>query len=489
MLHPPLPSRRVITLLLALVLGASTLMIPVAIGATTPSSSSTTTTSSIVTTTTIPAAAILAPGQTLLPGQELLNSAGVAFAQLTMKGDFILHNGTSIPWHSKTKKGAVSITMQRDGNLVMRNAKGKALWSTKTSGGGNRLQLDALGNLDIVSSGQLLLWRNGAVTTNTVSNLGSGQALKAGQYLVSLDGTQRAALSSTGAFFDSPTASTGSVGWVTPNAGGTELYMNPNGNLELKDVANHVLWSTLTSRYRGAQLQLLNSGVLQLVTPNNVAVWHVSQSVAPVTSSALGSKIIASAESYDQYAKHPVAERPMGSECNPFTKLLGWGTPTYRIGSTSFACPSGTRSESWCSDFGTYLWRKAGVVSTGLTAWSYSFVEYGLLHNTFKLGSLNHPQVGDAMVFGSYNTRDPYAGYGAHVGLVAAVKGQQIAMVSGNWNEAVVLTGFFNPSSFDNGQGYPIIGYISPFVSSTATSTTSTSTTLPATTTTTYRTP
>lgn len=487
MLIFPSSLQRTLALASPLVVACSALLLPSALGATTPT---TTTVLSMVTTTTFPASATLRPGQSLTLGQELLNPGGIAFAQVTMKGDFILHNGATVTWHTKTSnKGVASITMQNDGNLVMRNAKGTALWNSHTSGGGNFLELDPLGNLDILSSGNLVLWSNGKSTTNTVSDLGPGQELRAGQYLVSLDGTQQAALSATGALFDAPLAQQGSVGWVTPVDGGDNLYMNPDGNLELRDASNNVLWSTLTAKYPGTQLQILNSGVLQLVTPKNVSVWHVSQSAAPVLSTALGAKVVSIAESFDQYSKHPVVETPRGSECNPFTKALGWGATSYRVGAKMVACPSGTRSESWCADFGTWLWRHAGAVSTGLTAWSYSFVRYGLDHNTLKLGSMNHPQVGDAIVYGAYNTKNPYAGYGAHVGFVAAVKGRQIEMVSGNWNEAVVLTGFFTPSSVNNGSGYPIIGYISPVkntqtTTTTTTTTSTTTTTVPVTTTT-----
>jgi CHAP domain len=463
------------------VIGACALIAPTTIGATTP----TTTTPGSTTTTTIAASAMLHPGQSMVLGQDLLNPAGVAYAQFTMKGDFILHSGNLVTWHSKTtNKGGTTITMQLDGNLVMRTATGKVLWASHTSASGNWLELDPLGNLDIFSSGDVLLWTNGKLTTNTASDLGPGQELITGQYLVSLDGSQQVALSSLGAVFEAPLVNPGSVGWTSPVAGGTNLYMNPNGDLELRDTSNHVLWSTLTAHHPGTQLQVLNSGVVQLITPNNLAIWHVSPTTPPVISTALGAKVVSIAESYDQFSKHPVVETPMGSECNPFAKYLGWGTPTYTVGSKSVSCPAGTRSQSWCADFGTWLWKTAGAVSTGLTAWSYSFVQYGLAHNTFKLGALNHPQIGDAIVFGTYNTKDPYSGYGAHVGFVAAVKGNRIQMVSGNWNEAVVLTGFFDPTTSGNGSGYPIIGYISPVKSSSTTTTTTTTTTTPVTTTT-----
>jgi hypothetical protein len=112
------------------------------------------------------------------------------------------------------------------------------------------------------------------------------------------------------------------------------------------------------------------------------------------------------------------------------------------------------------------VWALAGIDTTGITAWSYTFIDWGEAHpGSLKLGATNNPEPGDAVVWGDTST-----GYGQHVGIVVGVSQGEIDMVSGNSGppidaqgdvDAVWETGYFNPatSSID---GYPIIGYVSP---------------------------
>jgi len=162
----------------------------------------------------------------------------------------------------------------------------------------------------------------------------------------------------------------------------------------------------------------------------------------------LAATIVAIAQGQDQFAAK-VAETPAGSNCNPYTAYWGRGV--------SKGCAGGTSAEAWCSDFAEWVWVNAGADVTGISGWSYSFVDNGTAHGTFKPGATNNPQPGDAVVFGDAKTK-----YGSHVGIVTAVNGSgQIDMVSGNWGDAVMDSGFFDPAG-QNGAGYPIIGYITP---------------------------
>jgi CHAP domain len=162
----------------------------------------------------------------------------------------------------------------------------------------------------------------------------------------------------------------------------------------------------------------------------------------------LAATIVAIAQGQDQFAAK-VAETPAGSNCNPYTAYWGRGV--------SKGCAGGTSAEAWCSDFAQWVWVNAGADVSGISGWSYSFVDNGIAHGTFKPGATNNPQPGDAVVFGDAKTK-----YGSHVGIVTAVNGAgQIDMVSGNWQDAVMDSGFFDPAG-PNGAGYPIIGYITP---------------------------
>lgn len=166
----------------------------------------------------------------------------------------------------------------------------------------------------------------------------------------------------------------------------------------------------------------------------------------------LPASIVAIAQGQDQNGAK-VAETPAGSNCNPYTAYWGRGSST--------GCAPGTSAEAWCADFAEWVWANADADVAGIDGWSYSFVDYGIAHGTFKAGATNDPQPGDAVVFGDAATQ-----YGSHVGIVTAVNGAgQIDMVSGNWGDAVIDAGFFNPAG-PNGAGYPIIGYVSPVAAS-----------------------
>ena len=163
---------------------------------------------------------------------------------------------------------------------------------------------------------------------------------------------------------------------------------------------------------------------------------------------AVVQRIVQIATGQDQYFA-ATTEDPMGSNCNVFTAY--WGR-----GSTS-GCAPGTSAEEWCSDFAQWVWQNAGVDTSGITAWSYTFVDWGMSHvGAFKAGATNDPEPGDAVVWG-----DQSSSYGAHVGIVIGVSAGQIDVVSGNWSDRVWDQGYFDPST-STVSGYSIIGYISP---------------------------
>ena len=99
--------------------------------------------------------------------------------------------------------------------------------------------------------------------------------------------------------------------------------------------------------------------------------------------------------------------------------------------------------------------------TTGITGASKTFVTWGRAHHTFLQGTKVMPAVGDAVVWGVLNPL-----WGAHVGIVVAVSGKKIDVVSGNSGpyavaSAVWRSGLFAPDS-QTAQGDPIIGYVSP---------------------------
>lgn len=172
-----------------------------------------------------------------------------------------------------------------------------------------------------------------------------------------------------------------------------------------------------------------------------VTSWQLARSVAPVDGQAgsvtmgamniartapcssppppppngnLGAAIasVATAELNNSSHNHEVG----GYNCNYYSAVLG-------VGGTG--CSNGWRTEEWCADFGTWVWRQAGAISGGLTPAAASFFSYGRQHGTWHT---SNPQVGDAVVF-DLNSSGTFA---SHVGLVTAVSGATVTMISGN---------------------------------------------------------
>src|SRR5581483_732914 len=108
-----------------------------------------------------------------------------------------------------------------------------------------------------------------------------------------------------------------------------------------------------------------------------------------------------------------------GYNCNYYSTQLGAGT--------AGACSNGWRTEEWCADFARWVYGKAGAKTTDLTAAAASFWTYGQHFGTWHSG-LSGVKVGDAVVF----DLDKSADWASHVGLVTAVSGSTITMISGN---------------------------------------------------------
>lgn len=149
-------------------------------------------------------------------------------------------------------------------------------------------------------------------------------------------------------------------------------------------------------------------------------------------------------------------ENPMGSGCNKYTGAL--------YGATS-GCASGYGNKgawgtwAWCSDFATWVWKQAGIDTSGLNSGAISFYNYGVAHGTWHpAGSGYTPQPGDAILYG-INSAHSYA---AHVGIVANSSGPGV--VQGNWDYNYPNAAKWGVAWDGNGVdvGASISGYVSP---------------------------
>jgi hypothetical protein len=127
---------------------------------------------------------------------------------------------------------------------------------------------------------------NQAPNPDLGTTLGVNQSIKAGQYLLSSDGSYKLNLSSNG-FLDVINSS-GSDVW-SPNTeqtgSGNFLVLQSDGNLVLYTSSNQPIWNAATYGRGGTQLVMQTDGNLVLYTSSNTPVWSSWYGLEPVNAS------------------------------------------------------------------------------------------------------------------------------------------------------------------------------------------------------------
>lgn len=108
----------------------------------------------------------LSSGETLVAGQQLQSTDNrFVFVFQPGDGNAVLYwaSGTYLGWNSNTAGGtSLTLTMQTDGNLVMKNYLQNTIFQTNTGGNpGAVLVMQNDGNLVVYSSGGTPLWNSG----------------------------------------------------------------------------------------------------------------------------------------------------------------------------------------------------------------------------------------------------------------------------------------------------------------------------------------
>lgn len=219
----------------------------------------------------IPRGGSLAPGRSIAHGPH----------RLTMRrsGNLVQDvrvNGHRFPvWSSGTTTPGARLVLQRDGNLVIRDRRGRPQWSTRTRGtGASSLSLQSGGRLLLRSRQRRILFATGGVgypyhagpgthTLNRDLGLRPGDELRRGRatLVMRLDGNL--------ALYRR-----GKLRWSsgTGGHGGAFAQLRRDGNLVVATPHGKVLWSSHT-RDRGARLVLGPRGRLVLRSRAGKRVW------------------------------------------------------------------------------------------------------------------------------------------------------------------------------------------------------------------------
>ena len=201
----------------------------------------------------------LRAGQQLTEGGGELRSPSGAFILVTAEGALTLSENADTSdttgvgeavWEvgaTATEAGRYRrsrVVMQRDGDLVLRDGRGRVLWRSGTAGTGraNRLTLSDRGNLDIRTRRGKVVWSSH--TTSVL--LAPGQVLAAGHYLRYRP--------------------------LHTHRPWTQLTMQRNGRLVLT-IGRRAVWHAPTAA-PGSYLRLARGGDITIEAPNGRRLWH-----------------------------------------------------------------------------------------------------------------------------------------------------------------------------------------------------------------------
>lgn len=221
----------------------------------------------------------LESGDSIGEGDSILSS-GRQSALWIHSSNPILYNSSEKVWTPGIAGNDTDLlTMQSDGNLVVRNSHGAAIWDSGTWGNpGAYAMLQEDGNLVIRDSDGDSLWASNTsrlpVGTKRVNQImpGAWRAIFPGQTLETPDRRHRLSLQHDGnlvlrrdghAVWDSGT-------WGK-NPG--RLVLQHDGNLVLRDKNGRALWNTNTPGKGPARLKMQSDGNLVLRHFNGRATW------------------------------------------------------------------------------------------------------------------------------------------------------------------------------------------------------------------------
>lgn len=218
----------------------------------------------------------------------VLRTEGFTYvAGVTLKPGQVLSSATAL----RSSTGAYVATMQADGNLVITTSGGTRLWTSATSGPGNRLQVRADGNVVILRTNGTVAWSSGtngwAGGMLTLTNDGllqvrqgattvwdhrgvrydrmlAGQVLRPGESIVSTNGAWSLVMRTDGNLV--LTSAKGVRRWAAFTTGsGNAATMQTDGNFVVRNSRGVTQWSTRTS---GA------GSVVRVVGTGNAAVYR-----------------------------------------------------------------------------------------------------------------------------------------------------------------------------------------------------------------------
>jgi hypothetical protein len=226
----------------------------------------------------------LVGGEELRGGQRIVSDTGGYSFQMQTDGNAVVYDSRGgAVWSTGTAGRGDRVLMQTDGNMVVYSARGTAIWTTQTTNeAGATLIIQGDGNLVVYRENGSPAWasRTGRVIPEPVTDtLFAGQTLRPVHQLTSANGRFRAVMQSDGNFVGYGPQG---VVWAIGSTGaGNRLALQGDGNAVLYGANDSVKWNSGT-RGSGLRLGVNNSGSLIIVAKDDSVLW-TSQAAFPST--------------------------------------------------------------------------------------------------------------------------------------------------------------------------------------------------------------
>lgn len=215
----------------------------------------------------------------ILGGQELTSVDGSFHWVMQSDGNLVLYNKNGLAlWSSRTAgHSGAFLNLQGDGNLVVYSPTGSALWSSRTDHNAiSNLVMQADGNLVLYNTQGRSIWNTNTMqkilAATSTNSLSSGQQLGAGQSITSTNGSYRLILQGDGNLV--LYSSNGAL-WSSRTAGKpvNKVVMQSDGNFVTYSSDGHPYWNTATNRHPGALIMLQDNGELVVYDVYSRPLW------------------------------------------------------------------------------------------------------------------------------------------------------------------------------------------------------------------------
>lgn len=222
----------------------------------------------------------LTAGEKLTIGQSLLSADRYNCLRLNEQGSAEMYKDFIKIWSTPQAGKNAELVMQQDGNLVLYNASGTAIWDSGTSGNDNAgLHLQTDGNLVVYREDWQYIWQSNTSTNIShqlypTSELYSGGVIFRGQAVESFDRKHALHFQGDGnlVLYDT---STHQPLWNTGtfNTSAMSVAMQLDGNLVVYDAAGKALWDSKTSGRGLSKLAMQNDGNLVMYNTTQIYSW------------------------------------------------------------------------------------------------------------------------------------------------------------------------------------------------------------------------